>query len=268
MIGLSTMPALVMSLSWSCLLSTGSTYWMLATVGSRPCSTSPLMRATSWSSRSCSNCHPNLQVKHISWTRWREEYKWRYRGTFWFTHYYHKRLCLHVDKNFHIKYSNFCCFSTATHLVCVLVHPAFKALDTCARSLFSLPLPLPTFICCSHYGITIQCLYIYTPTTGFRGRHSLYNAISKDIVQLLLEFHNNGSTTPPTGETWEPFNSSWPICSSINEAKDDGFTSLHLALLNNHIEVAQALIAHMSVQVSHFWIQITCASNSTSDSEC
>ena len=38
----------------------------------------------------------------------------------------------------------------------------------------------------------------------------------------------------------------FPLSSSIDEQKDDGFTALHLASLNNHIEVAQALIAHVS----------------------
>lgn len=32
---------------------------------------------------------------------------------------------------------------------------------------------------------------------------------------------------------------------SVNEAKDDGFTALHLASLNNHLEVAQNLIAYV-----------------------
>ena len=41
----------------------------------------------------------------------------------------------------------------------------------------------------------------------------------------------------------------FPVSSSINEPKDDGFTALHLASLNNHIEVAQALIAHVSHRV-------------------
>ena len=39
----------------------------------------------------------------------------------------------------------------------------------------------------------------------------------------------------------------FPLSSSIDEQKDDGFTALHLASLNNHIEVAQALIAHVSI---------------------
>ena len=38
----------------------------------------------------------------------------------------------------------------------------------------------------------------------------------------------------------------FPLSSSIDEQKDDGFTALHLASLNNHIEVAQALITHVS----------------------
>ena len=35
-----------------------------------------------------------------------------------------------------------------------------------------------------------------------------------------------------------------PAGYSINEPKEDGFTALHLAALNNHLEVAQALIQH------------------------
>ena len=35
-----------------------------------------------------------------------------------------------------------------------------------------------------------------------------------------------------------------PGC-SVNEAKDDGFTALHLASLNNHLEVSQALIQNV-----------------------
>ena len=33
---------------------------------------------------------------------------------------------------------------------------------------------------------------------------------------------------------------------TVDTPKDDGFTALHLATLNNHIEVAQLLIQHVS----------------------
>jgi len=33
---------------------------------------------------------------------------------------------------------------------------------------------------------------------------------------------------------------------SINEPKDDGFTALHLAALNNHLEVVEVLLKSVS----------------------
>lgn len=94
------------------------------------------------------------------------------------------------------------------------------------------------------------------------GDTPLHDAISKkrdDIVQLLIESQADHTITNNNG-----FNAlhhaalrgnmgairlilaNFPVSSSINEPKDDGFTALHLASLNNHIEVAQALIAHVS----------------------
>jgi len=37
-----------------------------------------------------------------------------------------------------------------------------------------------------------------------------------------------------------------PAGLSINEPKDDGFTALHLAALNNHVEVVQLLLNAVS----------------------
>lgn len=95
------------------------------------------------------------------------------------------------------------------------------------------------------------------------GDTPLHDAISKkrdDIVQLLIEGQADHTVTNNNG-----FNAlhhaalrgnmgairlilaNFPLSSSIDEPKDDGFTALHLASLNNHIEVAQALITHVSV---------------------
>jgi len=35
--------------------------------------------------------------------------------------------------------------------------------------------------------------------------------------------------------------------SSVNEKKDDGYTALHLAALNNHVEVAELLVKQVSL---------------------
>ena len=49
----------------------------------------------------------------------------------------------------------------------------------------------------------------------------------------------------------------FPPTFSVNEPKDDGFTALHLAALNNHLEVSQALIQNVSgVCVSGFPLEI------------
>ena len=106
---------------------------------------------------------------------------------------------------------------------------------------------------------TIHCIYY---TQDSEGDTPLHDAISKkrdDIVQLLIECQADHTITNNNG-----FNAlhhaalrgnmgairlilaNFPVSSSINEPKDDGFTALHLASLNNHIEVAQALITHVS----------------------
>lgn len=99
------------------------------------------------------------------------------------------------------------------------------------------------------------------------GDTPLHDAISKkrdDMVQLLMEAQVDISVTNSNG-----FNclhhaalrgnmgamrlilSHLPPYCSVNEPKDDGFTALHLASLNNHLEVAQTLIAsgsHLDTQ--------------------
>ena len=39
----------------------------------------------------------------------------------------------------------------------------------------------------------------------------------------------------------------------VNEKKDDGYTALHLAALNNHVEVAELLVKQVR-SVYIFWI--------------
>lgn len=42
-----------------------------------------------------------------------------------------------------------------------------------------------------------------------------------------------------------------PAGLSINEPKDDGFTALHLAALNNHVEVVQLLLNAVSKSLNN-----------------
>ena len=93
------------------------------------------------------------------------------------------------------------------------------------------------------------------------GDTPLHDAISKkrdDMVSLLLEgnaeiaiTNNNGfnalhhaALRGNTGAVRLLLPYLIPGC-SVNEAKDDGFTALHLSSLNNHLEVSQALIQNV-----------------------
>ena len=40
----------------------------------------------------------------------------------------------------------------------------------------------------------------------------------------------------------------------VNERKDDGYTALHLASLNNHVEVAESLIKEVITAISFFHV--------------
>ena len=40
----------------------------------------------------------------------------------------------------------------------------------------------------------------------------------------------------------------------VDEKKDDGYTALHLAALNNHVEVAELLVHQASKEVTH-WLK-------------
>ena len=42
-----------------------------------------------------------------------------------------------------------------------------------------------------------------------------------------------------------------PAGLSINEPKDDGFTALHLAALNNHVEVVQLLLNAVGLSLNN-----------------
>lgn len=39
----------------------------------------------------------------------------------------------------------------------------------------------------------------------------------------------------------------------VNEKKDDGYTALHLAALNNHVEVAELLVKQVSLVYFMLW---------------
>ena len=84
--------------------------------------------------------------------------------------------------------------------------------------------------------------------TNNNGFNTLHHAALRGNLRLAYKHHM--IITPYTiNSAMKMMLPCLPAGLSINEPKDDGFTALHLAALNNHVEVVQLLLNAVCVDL-------------------